>query len=71
MAANRAHSSACASLLLSQRVPLRLIMELLGHSTITLTANTYTHLLPAMRRETADAWDRLSASAPRRDPSQS
>jgi integrase len=34
-------------------------MELLGHSTITLTANTYTHLLPAMRRETADAWDRL------------
>jgi integrase len=50
---------ACASLLLSQGVPLRSIMELLGHSTITLTANTYTHLLPAMRRETADAWDRL------------
>jgi len=23
--------------------------------------NTYTHLLPALQRETADAWDRIAA----------
>ena len=51
----------CASLLLAQGVPLRSIMELLGHSSIALTANTYTHLLPALQRETAQAWDRLAA----------
>ena len=51
----------CSSLLLAQGVPLRSIMELLGHSSITLTANTYSHLLPAMRKETAAAWDRFSA----------
>jgi site-specific recombinase XerD len=37
-----------ASLLLAQGVQLRAIMELLGHSTIALTANTYTHLMPSM-----------------------
>jgi len=51
----------CASLLLAQGVPLRSIMELLGHSSIALTANTYTHLLPALQKETAQAWDRLAA----------
>ncbi|MGH7876608.1 MAG: tyrosine-type recombinase/integrase, partial [Candidatus Dormibacteraceae bacterium] len=50
----------CASLLLAQGVPLRSIMELLGHSSIALTANTYTHLLPALQKETAQAWDTLS-----------
>jgi len=33
-------------------------MELLGHSTITLTANTYGHLYPEAMREAADAMDR-------------
>ena len=51
----------CASLLLAQGIPLRSIMELLGHSSLSLTANTYTHLLPALQRETAQAWDRLAA----------
>ncbi len=41
-----------ASLLLAQGVPLRTIMELLGHSTIALTANTYGHL---SREMVADA----------------
>src|SRR5437899_2783310 len=35
-----------ASLMLAQGVPLRSVMEVLGHSTIALTANTYDHLFP-------------------------
>ena len=47
----------CASLLLAQGVSLREIMEQLGHSQIALTANTYTHILPAMRRNVATQMD--------------
>ncbi|MGI8925743.1 MAG: tyrosine-type recombinase/integrase [Tepidiformaceae bacterium] len=47
----------CASLLLAQGVSLREIMEQLGHSQIALTANTYTHVLPAMRRNVAVQMD--------------
>jgi integrase len=32
-------------------------MELLGHSTIRLTADTYGHVLPARAREAASAID--------------
>lgn len=42
-----------ASLILAQGGDLRLIMHQLGHSQITLTANTYTHVLPALQREAA------------------
>ncbi len=49
----------CASLLLAQGVPTRMIMELLGHSQITLTLNTYSHVLPSVRKETAAAMDRV------------
>lgn len=49
----------CASLLLAQGLSLRAIMEVLGHSQIALTANTYTHILPQMQREAADAMDRF------------
>lgn len=38
----------CATLLLAQGVPLKTIQEVLGHSQITLTADTYAHLAPAM-----------------------
>jgi integrase len=34
-------------------------MESLGHSTIALTMNTYSHVLPAAQRQAADAMDRL------------
>jgi integrase len=43
-----------ASLLLAQGVPLRMIMEQLGHSSIALTANTYAHVMPTAMREVAD-----------------
>ena len=45
---------ACASLLLVQGVHPRVVMETLGHSQISLTMNTYSHVLPALQREAAD-----------------
>jgi integrase len=54
----------CASLLKAQGVPDRVIMEILGHSTITTTMNVYTHVMPSLMQESADAMDRaLSAPA--------
>lgn len=43
-----------ASLLLAQGLPPRLVMEILGHSDIRLTMNTYAHVMPALQREAAD-----------------
>lgn len=37
----------------------RTVMELLGHSTIRLTADTYGHVLPAKARDAADGIDRI------------
>jgi integrase len=49
----------CATLLLAQHVPLRLVMELLGHADIRTTANVYAHVLPELARETAAAMDAI------------
>lgn len=51
-----------ATLLLSRGVHPRLVMELLGHSQISLTMNTYSHVIPQMQRETATAMDGLLAT---------
>jgi integrase len=48
-----------ASLLLAQGVHLRVIMELLGHSSISLTTNTYGHVMPAAMREVADKMESI------------
>lgn len=50
---------ACASLLLAQGVPARVVMEILGHSEISLTLNTYSHVMPSVGREAADRMDQL------------
>jgi integrase len=42
-----------ASLLLAQGVHARVVMEMLGHSTIALTMNTYSHVIPELQREAA------------------
>jgi integrase len=42
---------ACASLLMAQGVHPRVVMEVLGHATITTTMNTYTHVTEATQRE--------------------
>jgi hypothetical protein len=34
-------------------------MELLGHSTIALTANTYSHILPSVMQDMADHMDAI------------
>lgn len=49
---------ACASILLAQGVPARVVMELLGHSAIAVTMNTYTHVMPHLQRQAADAMER-------------
>ncbi|MEN6608481.1 MAG: site-specific integrase, partial [Bryobacteraceae bacterium] len=43
----------CATLLLVQGVEARRVMELLGHSSITVTLNIYSHVIPALKKETA------------------
>jgi integrase len=43
----------CASLLLAQGVHPRVVMETLGHSAISLTMNTYSHVSRALQREAA------------------
>ena len=50
---------ACASLLLAQGVPARVVMETLGHSEISLTLNTYSHVMPSVGREAAERMDQL------------
>jgi integrase len=47
-----------ATLLLAAGVHPRVVMETLGHSQISLTMNTYSHVVPALQR---DAADRLEA----------
>jgi integrase len=48
---------ACATLLLAQGVAPRVVMETLGHSQISLTMNTYSHVVPSMTRHAADRMD--------------
>ncbi|MBE0467472.1 MAG: site-specific integrase [Candidatus Desulforudis sp.] len=48
-----------ASLLLVQGVSARVVMETLGHSQISLTMNTYSHVMPVLMREAADKMDSI------------
>lgn len=45
----------CASLLIAQNVPLKVVSELLGHSSIRITADVYGHLLEPSKAEAAEA----------------
>lgn len=47
----------CASLLFDLGVPLRMVMEILGHSHVSTTSDIYTHVMPAQYREVADMLD--------------
>jgi integrase len=40
-----------ASLMLAQGVSPRVVMEILGHSQISVTMNTYSHVTPASSRD--------------------
>lgn len=50
-----------ATLLLSQGVHPKVVSDMLGHSTIGLTLDTYSHLLPAMHQQAAAAMDAILA----------
>ena len=52
-----------ASLMLGAGVPLKVVSEALGHSSIAITADTYSHVTPELRREAADAMDRVLGGA--------
>jgi integrase len=54
---------AAASPLIADGVPLRVVMELLGHSQISTTANIYGHVVTEALREAADAMDRALGTA--------
>lgn len=47
----------CATLLLSRGVHPKLVQELLGHATISITLDTYSHVLPGMDDGLADTMD--------------
>ena len=49
----------CATLLLSKGVHPKLVQELLGHATISITLDTYSHVLPGMGDQTATAMESL------------
>jgi integrase len=48
-----------ATLLLMQGVDPRTIMETLGHSLISQTLNTYSHVLPALQADAAAKLDAI------------
>ncbi len=52
----------CATLLLIQGEDLRVVMEVLGHSQISLTANTYQHVVQSLKRGAADRMQALFAA---------
>ncbi|MDX6379212.1 MAG: hypothetical protein QOI57_236 [Rubrobacteraceae bacterium] len=47
----------CATLLLGSGVHPKLVQELLGHATIAMTLDTYSHYLPSMGDQTARAME--------------
>ncbi|HEU5378169.1 MAG TPA: tyrosine-type recombinase/integrase [Ktedonobacteraceae bacterium] len=46
-----------ATLLLSMGVNPKIVQEILGHSTISMTMDVYSHVLPSMQREAMGKWD--------------
>ena len=47
----------CATLLLSENVNPKIVSEMLGHATIAITLDTYSHVLPTMQESAARAME--------------
>jgi integrase len=47
----------CATLLLAQGVPARVVQDILGHSAIRVTMDVYSHVMPSMRDDAVRAMD--------------
>jgi integrase len=52
-----------ATLLLLAGIPAKIVSERLGHASISITLDTYSHVLPDMQDEAADAFSRILATA--------
>lgn len=52
-----------ATLMLAEGIHPRIVQEMLGHASITLTLQTYSHALPTMQAGAAAAFDRVLASS--------
>ncbi len=44
-------------------VPAKVVQELLGHSTISITMDVYSHVLPAMHKDAMDKMDAFLVSS--------
>jgi integrase len=47
----------CATILLSKNVNPKVVSEMLGHSSIAITLDTYSHVLPTMQESAAEAME--------------
>jgi len=48
-----------ATLLFKQGVPAKIVQERLGHSSIVMTMNLYSHVIPGMQKDAALKFDEL------------
>jgi integrase len=53
----------CATLLLLAGVNVKVVSERLGHANITITLQTYAHVLPTMQAQAADKMEALLGAA--------
>jgi integrase len=56
-----------ASLMLKQGVHPKVVQERLGHSTIAVTLDTYSHVVPGLQEAAATAFDQVLVKRPRHD----
>lgn len=49
----------CATLLLSARVNPKVVSELLGHASVSITLDLYSHVIPDMQQDAAETMGRM------------
>jgi integrase len=47
----------CATLLLSKNIHPKIVQEMLGHATVAITLDTYSHILPGLGDQAAEAME--------------
>ena len=50
-------------MLLKEGVHPKVVQELLGHATISITLDTYSHVMPSLQTDAADAFERVMAQS--------
>jgi len=59
-----------ASLMLKQGVHPKIVQERLGHASITMTLDIYSHVAPGLQQAAAESFDRLLNPVPEKDPAE-